>query len=46
MNSKLLLYGSGGHAKVLIDCLLKHNLHVQGIFDDNFKEINFYNIEI
>jgi sugar O-acyltransferase (sialic acid O-acetyltransferase NeuD family) len=46
INSKLLLYGSGGHSKVLIDCLLKQNIHVQGIFDDSFHEDIFYNIKV
>ncbi|MES2733846.1 MAG: acetyltransferase [Bacteroidota bacterium] len=29
------LYGGGGHAKVVLDCLWSENIHVSGIFDDN-----------
>ncbi len=32
---KVLLYGGGGHAKVIIDCLWDSGYAVQGIFDDN-----------
>jgi len=31
----MLLYGNGGHAKVLMDCLKDLNIPLNGIFDDN-----------
>lgn len=31
----MLLYGAGGHAKVILSCLLAEGVKVHGIFDDN-----------
>ncbi len=28
----MLLYGAGGHAKVIIDCLLANEIEIAGIF--------------
>jgi len=45
MNLELLLYGSGGHAKVLIDILRKQNVQIAGIFDDNYASDTFCSIK-
>jgi sugar O-acyltransferase (sialic acid O-acetyltransferase NeuD family) len=36
------LYGAGGHAKVVLDCLWSENIPINGIFDDNpaINEVN------
>lgn len=31
----MILYGAGGHAKVIYDCLLSQGIQVAGVFDDN-----------
>jgi sugar O-acyltransferase (sialic acid O-acetyltransferase NeuD family) len=31
----VLLYGAGGHAKVVIDCLSEAGVEIEGIFDDD-----------
>ncbi len=31
----MLLYGAGGHAKVLISCVRSSRMNIRGIFDDN-----------
>ena len=35
MDKKLLLYGAGGHAKVILDCIVESENEVEGIFDDD-----------
>lgn len=35
MGEKLLLFGAGGHAKVVLDCVLESGNTVEGIFDDD-----------
>ncbi len=34
----MLVYGAGGHAKVIIDCLTVQQVKVTGVFDDFSKE--------
>lgn len=31
----MILYGAGGHAKVIYDCLRSQGINVAGVFDDN-----------
>ena len=38
---KVLLYGSGGHAKVVIACLVSEQKEVVGLFDDHPKQAEF-----
>ncbi len=42
----MVLYGAGGHAKVVIDCLTDRNIEVTGIFDDksDLVSINGYDV--
>ena len=42
----MLLFGAGGHAKVVIDCLLDSDLEITGIFDDNsdLVSLNGYDV--
>ena len=35
MSESLLLFGAGGHAKVIIDCVLESGNQIEGIFDDD-----------
>lgn len=37
----MLIYGAGGHAKVLISCLKANDIIIPAVFDDNplFREI-------
>lgn len=36
----MILYGAGGHAKVVYDCLISQGIRLEGVFDDNpAKEI-------
>ena len=41
-----ILYGSGGHAKVVIDCLKSENKVVEGFFDDSPLSDSFQNLPI
>ena len=42
---KVIIIGSGGHAKVVIDILLKkENTEIIGILDDNFENISYKEI--
>lgn len=38
----MLIYGCGGHAKVVIDCLLSSNIPIEGMFDDAPKPEIYY----
>lgn len=40
----MLLYGAGGHAKVVLSCLENNNVGVRGFFDDNPKSPNIENV--
>ena len=42
----MLLYGAGGHAKVIIDCLLSQEEELEGIFDDksDLVSLNGYDV--
>ena len=35
---KTFIVGSGGHCRVIIDCLQRNNIHINGIIDINFKK--------
>ncbi|TAG89851.1 MAG: acetyltransferase [Bacteroidetes bacterium] len=39
----MLIYGAGGHSKVVIDCLYSQNIEIDGVFDDNPNHISFGN---
>lgn len=36
----MLLYGAGGHAKVILDCLLEEGKEVEGFFDSNLDLVS------
>lgn len=38
---KMLIYGSGGHAKVVLDCIKANKRFIDGIFDDFTEEKHF-----
>ena len=38
----MILYGAGGHAKVIYDCLLSKGIHLAGVFDDNPDNTTFF----
>ncbi len=42
----MLLYGAGGHSKVIIDCLLSQDIELEGIFDDksDLVSLNGYDV--
>jgi len=42
----MLLFGSSGHAKVVLDCLKSQNISVNGIFDDDLRKEKLYNISV
>lgn len=43
---KYILYGSGGHAKVVLDSLEKENKEVTGFFDDHIRSASFLQVPI
>ncbi len=46
MKKQVLLYGAGGHSKVVIDCLLESGVEIEGIFDDDddLVSLNGYSV--
>ena len=42
----MLLFGAGGHAKVVIDCCIDNDVEIQGIFDDksDLVSLNGYDV--
>jgi sugar O-acyltransferase (sialic acid O-acetyltransferase NeuD family) len=42
----MLLYGAGGHAKVVIDCVLSQEQEVEGIFDDRSDLVSVNGFEV
>jgi sugar O-acyltransferase (sialic acid O-acetyltransferase NeuD family) len=43
---EMIIYGAGGHAKVVYDCLISQRIKLKGVFDDNsainsFLRFNF-----
>lgn len=42
----MLLYGAGGHAKVVIDCLLSQEQEVHGIFDDKSDLVSLNGFDV
>ncbi len=42
----MLLYGAGGHAKVIIDCLKSQELSVRAVFDDDTEKKTLLGIEV
>ncbi|MCP4522490.1 MAG: acetyltransferase [Cytophagales bacterium] len=42
----MLLYGAGGHAKVVMDCILSHNQEVGGIFDDKSELLSLNGFDV
>jgi len=46
MQRRMILYGAGGHGKVVYDCLLSQGISLAGIFDDNPEIKLFDGIEV
>ncbi len=46
MDNSRLIYGAGGHARVVIDCLRRNRHAVGGIFDDDPAKTDFMGITI
>lgn len=42
----MILYGAGGHAKVVYDCLVSQGIKLMGIFDDNSDIKSFYELNV
>ncbi len=42
----MLLYGAGGHAKVVIDCLAEQGIDIHGIFDDNSDLVSLNGFDV
>lgn len=42
----MLLYGAGGHAKVVIDCLLSEKKEIDGIFDDKSDLVSLNGFDV
>jgi sugar O-acyltransferase (sialic acid O-acetyltransferase NeuD family) len=42
----MILYGAGGHGKVVYDCLLSQDISFTGIFDDNPQKKLFAGIKV
>ena len=42
----MLLYGAGGHAKVIIDCLLANEIEIDGIFDDKSDLVSLNGFDV
>ncbi len=42
----MIIYGAGGHAKVVYDCLLSQGINLKGIFDDNSNIKSFYDLKV
>lgn len=40
MEKSYVIYGAGGHAKVIVDLILEHRGKIECIFDDNVEEEN------
>jgi len=46
METKYLLYGAGGHAKVILNCLSDQGFKVVGLFDDDRNVVSFFDLPI
>ena len=46
METDFLLYGAGGHAKVILNCLNDIGHNTIGLFDDDIAVIQFYRLPI
>jgi sugar O-acyltransferase (sialic acid O-acetyltransferase NeuD family) len=46
VGEQVLLYGAGGHSKVIIDCLAEAGIEIEGIFDDDqdLVSLNGYSV--
>ena len=42
----MLIFGAGGHAKVIYDCILSQEKNINGVFDDDVKKKHFLNFDI
>lgn len=42
----MILYGAGGHAKVVYDCLISKGVRLEGVFDDNSEVISFMGFDV
>ncbi len=42
----MLIYGAGGHAKVIISCILANQNSIDSIFDDNPDRKEIYGISV
>lgn len=43
---EMLIYGAGGHAKVIYDCLNSQGIELKAVFDDNTKLKSFLKLNI
>lgn len=44
--NEMILYGAGGHAKVVHDCIISEGNIIHGIFDDNISIKSFMGIDV
>lgn len=42
----MILYGAGGHAKVVYDCIISQGNIIHGVFDDNLSIKSFMGIDV
>lgn len=42
----MILYGAGGHAKVVYECLVSQGKKLKGVFDDNSNIKSFYRLNV
>ncbi|GLU55079.1 acetyltransferase [Dyadobacter frigoris] len=42
----MLIYGAGGHAKVIISCILANQISIDSIFDDNPDRKEIYGMKV
>ena len=42
----MIIYGAGGHAKVVYDCLVSQGVKLEGAFDDNSAIKSFFGLKV
>lgn len=42
----MILYGAGGHARVIYDCLVSQGIKPKGVFDDNSELKSFFGLKV
>lgn len=43
---EMILYGAGGHGKVVCDCLVSQGIHLKGVFDDSPEVRSFLDLSV